>query len=482
MRIILFLLLFLAVPAYAADAVIAASDVSLTADGRRVLRCTYEQCVQRALQRSPLIAAANKGLELYEAMQDEARSTQYPKVEVGVFGSAIPALKQWTDPDGAKHDYVATNPGDYNLSGDWRPLVLSQLTVTQPLFTFGKIAALKRLAAQGVEIGAATNKIAADEMRYQLARAWWGLVATAQMDDMIKDGKKRFLEERDRQEHMRDVADEKFNQNDLMKINIYYADFEDKVRAAERGRQQAMDGLRMAMAEATDVDVEPDFAAFRPLPFTTLPLAAYEALALANSPKLLAFRHGVAARVEQVQLARNNTLPDVGLVVRVAGTYAGTQSGTVTGSLGAIPGNGIDFGGGIGLRWSLDIGRLLAQLDQAKVQADQASLAEKGEIEKTRMDVRQLYREMIDWRAMVDVHEKAKTSAQGWLNATMQSYDDGFENDYNEVLRAIEAYYRRRIVWTDAIYNYNVAVAALSRAVGTDVTLVKPSADSPPAP
>ena len=259
-----------------------------------------------------------------------------------------------------------------------------------------------------------------------------------------------------------------------MKINIYYADFEDKIRQAERSKQQALDGLRMAMAETTEVDVVADIVGFKPLEFATLSVAAYEALALANAPKLLAYRHGVAARVEQVSLARNNTLPDIGLIAKVAGTYAPSQNGAVTtGSLGAIPGSGVDFGGGIALRWSLDIGRLLAQIDQAKVQADQAQLAEQGEREKTRMDVRQLYREMIDWRAMVDVHEKAKTSAQGWLNATMQTYDDGFESDYNEVLRAIEAYYRRRLTWLDAVYNYNVAVAALSRAVGMDVTQVK---------
>lgn len=469
MRATLLFLLVTATPGFALELPV---DPTPVVGSPRVLRCTYEQCVARALARSPLIAAANKGLALYEAMQDEARSTQYPKIDVSAFGSAIPALKQWTDPSDPTHphDYVATNPGDYDLAGHWRPLILSQLTVTQPLFTFGKIASLKRLAAQGVEIGEATNKIAADEMRYQIARAWWGLVATAQMDDMIRDGKKRFLEERDRQEHMRDVADEKFNQNDLMKINIYYADFEDKVRAAERGRQQAMDGLRMAMAENVEVEVQPDYATFSPLQFTTLPVADYEALALANSPKLLAFRHGVAARLEQVQLAKNNTLPDFGLIVRLAATYAGSQSGTVTGSLGAIPGNGIDFGGGLGMRWSLDIARLLAQVNQAKVLADQATLAEEGEREKTRMDVRQLYRELVDWQAMCAVQEKAKTSAQGWLNATMQMYDDGFESDYNEVLRAIEAYYRRRIAWLDAIYNYNVAVAALSRAVGVDVT------------
>ena len=466
MRILLFVILFLAIPAGAQEAADLNTDVSAAADGHPVLRCTYEQCVSRALARSPLIGAAGKSLELYEAMQREAKSTQYPKLEVTGFGSAIPALRSGVT--------TAGNFTDYDLGGQWKPLILGQMSIVQPLWTFGKIDSLKRLATQGVEIGQATNKIAADEMRYQIARAWWGLVAVAQMDDMIHDGKKRFLEEKARQERMRDTADEKFNQNDLMKINIYYADFEDKIRQAERSRQQAMDGLRMAMAESVELEVVPAIAAFKPLELVVLPVAAYEALALANAPKLLAMRHGVAARVEQVTLARNNTFPDIGLIARVAGTYAPSQvTAQTTGSLGAIPTSGLDFGGGLALRWTLDIGRLVALVDQAKVQAEQAILAEKGEIEKTRMDVRQLYREMVDLRAMVDIHDKAKTSAQGWLNATMQTYDDGFDNDYNEVLRAIEAYYRRRLTWLDAIYNYNIAVAALSRAVGMDVTQVK---------
>ncbi len=464
-KLLLLSLLLLAVPAWSAEPALLPAEVTQTADGQKVLRCTYEQCVSRALARSPLIAAAGKSLELYEAMQREAKSTQYPKLDASGFGSAIPSLKA-----GTTGSYFT----DYDVTGAWKPLVLGQVSVIQPLWTFGKIDSLKRLAAEGVEIGHATNRIAADEMRYQVARAWWGLVMVAQMEEMIRDGKRRFLEEKDRQERLRDTADDKFNQNDLMKINIYYADFEDKIRQAERGRMQALDGLRLAMAESTDVDVVPDVEAFRPLEFPTLPVEAYELLALANAPKLLAYRHGVAARVEQVTLAKNNTLPDIGVVAKLAGTYAPSQNGAVTtGSLGAIPGSGVDFGGGLALRWSLDIGRLMAQIDQAKVQADQAMLAERGERDKTRMDVRQLYRELIDWRAMVDIHEKAKTSAQGWLNATMQTYDDGFDSDYNEVLRAIEAYYRRRLSWQDAIYNYNVAVAALSRAVGTDVTRVK---------
>ena len=42
--------------------------------------------------------------------------------------------------------------------------------------------------------------------------------------------------------------------------------------------------------------------------------------------------------------------------------------------------------------------------------------------------------------------------------------------------------YRRRLTWQDAIYNYNVSVAALSRAVGMDVTQVRQAPDLGAAP
>jgi hypothetical protein len=51
-------------------------------------------------------------------------------------------------------------------------------------------------------------------------------------------------------------------------------------------------------------------------------------------------------------------------------------------------------------------------------------------------------------------------------------YENGFQ-EFAPVLSALEAYYRRRIAWLDAMYNHNLAVAALSRAVGMDVTQVE---------
>lgn len=428
----------------------------------KVFRCTWEQCVDRALKRSPLVAAAALSLDSYESKLAEAKTAAYPKFDASAFLSVLPREKPGTD---------GTNPfTDYDFS-HLGPLVLGTFSVAQPLYTFGKIEELRRLAEHGVDIGAATRRIAEDEMRYQMARAFWGLVMVREMRDMITDGRKLLEEQRAKVEKERDENDERFNQSDLLKLQIMTADLEDRVRQTERGRQQALDGLRLAMNDPADLDIDPQ-AEFKPILFDVLPGEAYEALALMNSPKLLAMRNGTQARLVQVQLAKDQMYPDIVLVARIAGTYAPTRN-TTPDSLVTNPNNTASSGAGVAVRWSIDLFRNLAKIDQADIDYRQQVLQEAGEREKARMDVRQMYREMVDARAMVGLHEQAMKSARGWLNSENQKYEDGFADDMTQVQFALEAYYRRRISYFESILSYNLSVAALSRATGMDVSKVR---------
>lgn len=446
--------------------------------GGRILRCNHEQCTQRAIRRSPLVRAASLSFDSYAAKFREARAARWPKITMTGFFSILPTLKENRDGSAPWSDY------DFSLN-KLGPLAVTEVSVTQPLYTFGKLDILRRLASQGVEIGKATRRIAEDEMRYQVARAYWGLVLIAAMDDMIRDGKKMMVEQREKLEKQRDEGDEKFNQSDLAKLQMYTADFEDKIRVTERSRAQAMDGLRMAMDDGTDVVIVPRDTDLKPILFNILPTEAYETTALANHPRLIAMRHGVSARLQQVELAKANLLPDFAAVARLAGTYAPTRD-TDTSSIASNPNNIAQSGAGIAVSWSLDIFRNIVKLKQARIDLATQTAQERGEREKLRMEVRQLYRELVDARAMLPIHEQAMKAARGTLNAENEMYENGFQ-EFAPVLSALEAYYRRRIAWLDAMYNHNLAVAALSRAVGMDVTHVEtvhvpaPATDAPPA-
>ena len=424
----------------------------------RPLRCTLDQCFVRAKQQSPLLAAARLGIDQYESKLREAQSAWYPKLDASAFGTALPELKPGHDGSTPLQDY------DFGKVG---PLIVSSLSMGQTLFTFGKISTLKEMAHQGIDIAKLTNHIAEDEMHYQLARAWWGLVLAAELHDLVADGARLLKEQREKIERARDDGDASFNQADLAKLNVFAADIEEKVRQFERTRGLAEDGVRLAIHEPNDLAIEAA-GELTPVVVPPVPMEAVETLALANSPRLLAQRGGVQVRLLQTQLARNQFLPDFVLVARYAYTYAPTRADSQD-SLATNPNNSATSGVGVALRWTLDPLRQIEKLEQANLDLKQASLLEQGERAKLRMDVRQMYREMSDARAMIDVQERAYKSARGWLTAENQAYEDGFQ-EFAEVLRAMEAYTRRRMAYAESIFNYNVAVAALSRAVGMDLT------------
>ena len=427
------------------------------------IHCTLEQCYAAALQRSPLLAAARLNIDQYDSKLREAQTAWYPKLDISNFSTALPTLKPGRDGSDTWADYDFQNLG---------PLMVSSVSVVQPLYTFGKISTLKALARQGVDIARTTVRVAEDEMRYQLSRAWWGLVLVESLADLTTDGLKLLKEQRERLEAARDDGDASFNQADLLKLNVYSAEIEEKIKQFDRNRAQAADGIRLALAHESDVPVQAA-GELTALTVPDVPSAAYEALALANSPRLLAQRDGVQARLIQVDLAKNQLWPELIFVARLAYTYAPTRDSTGD-SLATNPTNSATSGVGVAVRWSLDVFRLLEKVDQAKLDARQAVLQTQGEAMKLRNDVRQLYRELVDARALIDIQQRALKAARGWLLAENQAYEDGFQ-EFPEVLRATETFYRKRMAHAEAIYTYNVAVAALSRAVGMDLTSLQAS-------
>jgi outer membrane protein TolC len=348
-------------------------------------------------------------------------------------------------------------------------LVVTSVSLAQPLWTFGKLSTLKDMAHQGIEVSRATVRVAEDELRYQMARAWWGLVLVHDLREMIEEGQKLMAEQQEKLEKQKDEGDDDYNPSDLLKLKVSAAELEDKARQFHRNKALAEDALRVAMGDRHDLPVAPQ-GELQPLALTPLPMEAYEALALANSPRLLAMRGGVRVEVLQAEMAANNLWPDILFIARYASVYAPSREATQD-SLATNPNNSATSGVGITVRWNIDLFRNVAKLNQARAEATQATLAERGERERIRAEVRNLVREMLDYRAMIDVQDKAYRAARGWLSSEQQNHEDGL-GEFAEVLRALESYYRRRLAYAEAIYNFNVAVAAVSRAVGQDITTI----------
>ncbi|MEY3012065.1 MAG: hypothetical protein RIT45_800 [Pseudomonadota bacterium] len=442
------------------------AGATMTAD--RTLVLDLPAAIRITLRRSPLLPAAAAGVDGVRARLREVEAAMLPTFEATGFFSIMPTKKE------------GTSGADWIEDWDWtelRPLATAQLTFTQVLTTFGKLTVLEQMAHTGLRVAEATREVAIGELRYQLARAWWGLVLAADLDEMARKGRERIVAERERLETLRDDDDERYDAADMARLLAIEAEFEEKVRAAERARDMAADALRFAMALPEGWKIEPTVRRLDAIDLGLLPMAAYESLAVANHPRELARRNGLAVKWHQLRYERSKLRPDLVVTGRLATTYAPgvTQAKD---SLADNPTNPTQSGAGVALRWRLDVFRQLARIDQAEAAWRQQREQVKYEVQKTRAAVRNLWREVRDRRAVLELQARAMRATRGQMAQAADLADKGV-GSRAEAQRALEQYVRRHIAYAENIYRYNVLVAALSRAVGTDVRTMQPTAPQP---
>ncbi len=432
------------------------AGATLTDDTTLVLDLAAAKALAR--RRSPIIASAAAGVDNVRAKLAEAHSAWFPSIEATAFGTVIPTKR------------AGASGADWLEDWDWtqpKPLFTGQVSVTQPLYTFGKLDALAQMARHGVQIAQATRRIVEAELDFQVERAWWGLVMAADLDDVVTKGRAQIEKERDRLEALRDDDDEKFDPADLVKLRVVEVEFEDKVRSALRARALAQDALRFAINLDAPWTIRPSLQEMAAPELEPLPVAAYETVAVANHPREVARRGGLLLRIDQLRYERNKLLPDVVLTGRLATTYApGTQQ--TNDSLADNPTNPTQSGAGIAIRWRVDLFRQLDRIEQTAATMRQERARNEIERQKMRVDVRNSVREMIDLKEMAAFHDRALRATRGQMVAATDMADKGLGSRAAAV-GAIEQYVRRRLAHADNLYRYQIAVAELSRAIGVDV-------------
>lgn len=131
--------------------------------------------VARALRQNPQVAAA-RAVELQaEARYGQSRAAAYPSVELVV--GVGPSLEAELVPGSA----VQSTENIYGHVGlnDVSVIVGSQLQVTQPLYTFGKISERQRAATHEVQARRAESEMTRAALALSIAELYEGLLLAA---------------------------------------------------------------------------------------------------------------------------------------------------------------------------------------------------------------------------------------------------------------------------------------------------------------
>lgn len=252
------------------------------------LPLTLAECRERALAHSEELQQADIRLEQARLDRRIAATAALPRIE----GSATGA-------------YVAPDIDMMGMEMRMRGTYMAGLTLTQPIYAGGKIAAARRMARIGEEVAGEQRRMTRMEVLVESDNAYWTLVAV--------EGKVRMLESYAAQmdtlctQTTAAVESGMAIENDRLRVEARRSEIDYQLQKARNGA----DLCRMSLCRVIGVGGD-----IRPVPTDTLfrPSAPGELSAdLEARPELRMLERQVAVGEQQIRDARSAMLPTAGL-------------------------------------------------------------------------------------------------------------------------------------------------------------------------
>ncbi|MGE0548114.1 MAG: TolC family protein [Kofleriaceae bacterium] len=411
-------------------------------------KLTLEQVIAKALA-SPKARMAERDLDAAAARIDEANAARLPRIKGTAFGTISPEI---TCIDAG---CTQTDPQNFALEFDG-VFGGAQLDVTQPLYTFGKIAHARNAARAGLDAHRALADETAGDLAADAARAYWGVKLARELGAMLDDGIDEIGKALTRMEERAKDGKSEISIQDRQRVAVLLAEARFQRAEATQGELSALAGVRALTGIANaDLDDEVLIAVERAVP---------SAAAGDRRPQAMAAKSGARAATELAELASSYYWPDVALV----GSAMVSRAQGVDDPPGVFandPYNRSGAGLVLALQWTLEPWTVKARTDRARAEAAkaraQADLATMG----ASYDAQVALAELSAARAKVTAASEGEKAARTWLASVLQADAIGTAES-KELADAYIAWFQMRARWAQAVFQWNVAVVRLDRSTG----------------
>jgi outer membrane protein TolC len=415
-----------------------------------------EQMIRMAIGRSPEIAEVQSQIAASRSDLAQVDAAYYPQLDSNTLVGPVRNGRRPT----IIGDRITDPSADLSIGVFGR----SDLTVTQPLYTFGKLSNRKEAAARGVaakELGLTQKE---NETALRVKELYFGLVLARAGIESSRGGLAYFDEARSRIKRLLDAGSPNVLESDIYKIDAYMADTLRSRAEAEKGAAIAYFALKSLIRLPPDKEFEPADKMLSMREVALDEVDAYVRKALAERPELKQLDQAAAARKSTLEAARSDLYPSFFSVL--AGSFAGAP-GSETLHNAYIPDqfNHVYAGVAGGMNWHFDFGITKARIEKEKVEYEGLLHTKAfGEI-AIPIEVVDRYQEVLEWKAAVDAYGKGAAASRKWIVAALANFDTGI-GTADDMLRGMEKYGQNQGRYLEALFTYNMSLARLEYATG----------------
>jgi outer membrane protein TolC len=347
----------------------------------------------------------------------------------------------------------------------------TELRLTQPLFTFGKISAGRAAARQGLEASRSRDVGLAADVELNVKKAYFGLKAAREALEALEEGSDRLAEA---EKHIKDELAKgtgDVTQTDRLRISTVRAEVDIRMAEAQKAAEDARSGLRAVLGPDAPADLDIDAEPLEPTNVPQRPLAHYEELARLHRPEVRALDNLVASKRALSDLERRKQYPDLVLI----GSASYSRASTIDNPKNAFLSDPFNtrtpsFGGALALRLPIDLGVRNAKAAQVHAEAEESAQRRREALGGITYEVQKAYTALTEAQKRLEAVRRGERYAKQWITAVSANFATGLA-ETRDFTDALVQSFQFRIRSYQAIFDLNVAAATLSRATGSEVSV-----------
>jgi len=447
----MFILLGLILLAFPAGA---AAENAADAPGGFVHELTLADVLRIGRAASTEIRTQHHVIEQAEAQLGQARAGRLPRLQYLQILGYVPEAK----------GNAVFSPNDRSdvLEG-LGPFTRIEVTLSQPLYTFGRLKAHIEAARKGLEAKEAGLGRFDGDLVSSLKELYYSIQLTEEVRRIVAKTEDGLIEAVEKAEELIEADD--LTQQDLQKLKYALYRASSQLLEIEKGRQM----VHAALSRMLDLPKGEDFRLadkrLRSVAFEIEDLDTYQEMARKNRPDWKQLDIGVAAKEAELEAERKGYYPDIflaGLFRYATAPNRDKQDNPFV----SEEFNFLEGGAYLGCRLAFDFGlpqRIAEKRAELNILLQKKKEANSGillEVEKT-------YREVTEKKARLAFVRKSRKNGRALVALSSANFHLG-TGDAEDVFVAFGIYTEAAVDYYRTVKHYNMAVAELARATGVD--------------
>lgn len=416
-----------------------------------------DECVAMALRAAPELGEAQSDIDLTASKLEQAKAYRYPQIDaMSLFGPAPQAHRQ---------DLVPVVNADKRTSvRDLTWFTSADVSVIQPLYTFGKISENMKAATHGMEVDRSRKTQRANEVALKVHEYYNGLLLARELKEVVLEVRESLEKARDKAQKMLDQGSENIDQSDIFKLDAFQGEVSKLLEEATKGEDLALAALktRTGLPLQTELDISQ-----QRLAMVESSLSGFDALlerARSNRPEFRQISEGLKARSALVEAARANYYPDIFLGGMFSWAFA-EERDRIHNPYINDRFNHLNGGVAVGARWKIDFGITGSKLSEERAQYNRLLSTRTYAESNIPLQIKKFYLDAVEAEKSAAASKAAYGNAKKWAVTALANFDFGV-GPAKEIFDALQSYARMRAAYFQSLYNYNIARANLDYAVG----------------